>query len=174
MLMGGWSSRDQDLRAAGAWGTNLERNLVTRDPPSWRSLHEDAGSGPLVTRLRAKMVPWGSTSPVTWSPRNHLARCPKTPGPQRTRICVRMVPRGSTSRATWSLMDHPLWRARRPGHETTRTWCQAGPQRTIFRRDLVPGAPPWRVSAKEGGRGGSRRTRLCAGLIPAGSGLAAT
>ena len=128
MLMGGWSSRDQDLRAAGAWGTNLERNLVTRDPPSWRSLHEDAGSGPLVTRLRAKMVPWGSTSPVTWSPRNHLARCPKTPGPQRTRICVRMVPRGSTSRATWSLVHHPRRRPTRPGHERTRTRAKLVPR----------------------------------------------
>ena len=128
MLMGGWSSKDQDLRAAGPWGTNPERNLVTRDPPSWRSLHEDAGSGPLVTRLRAKMVPWGPTSPVTWSPRNHLARCPKTPGPQGTRFCVRMVPRGSTSRATWSLAHHPRRRPMRPGHVGTRTRAKLVPR----------------------------------------------
>jgi len=154
---GGWSSRDQDLRAGGPWGTNPERNLVTRDPPSWRSLHEDAGSGPPVTRLRAKMVPWGPTSSVTWSPRDHLARCPKTPGPQGIRFRVRMVPRGSTSRATWSLVHHPRRRSRRPGHERTRTWCQAGPQRTIFTRDLVPGAPArrfWR--------------RRAAGVVPGG------
>ena len=56
MPVDGWSSKDQDLRAAGPWGTNPVRNLVTTDPSSWRSLHEDAGSGPLVTRLRAKMV----------------------------------------------------------------------------------------------------------------------
>ena len=149
-------------------------NLVTRGPPSWRSGHEDAGSGPLVTRPRAEMVPREPTSPGTWSPRNHLARCPRTPGPQGTRFCVRMVPRGSTSRATWSLVHHPRRRPRRPGHERTRTWCQAGPQRTIFTRDLVPGAPPCPVLAKEGGRGGSRRTRSCAGLVPIGPGLPAT
>ncbi|MDK2930342.1 MAG: hypothetical protein PWR07_473 [Bacillota bacterium] len=105
--MGGWSSKDQDLRVGGPWGTNPVRNLVTRDPPFWRSGHEDAGSGPLVTRLRAEMVPRGPTSSGTWSPRNHLARCPRTPGPQGTRICVRMVPRGSASPATWSLVHHP-------------------------------------------------------------------
>ena len=174
MPVDGWSSKDQDLRAGGPWGTNPERNLVTRDPPSWRSIHEDAGSGPLVTRLRAKMVPWGPTSSVTWSPRNHLARCPKTPGPQGTRFCVRMVPRGSTSRATWSLVHHPRRRPRRPGHERTRTRRQAGPQRTIFTPDLVPGVPPCPVLAKEGGRGGSRRTRFHAGLVPTAPGLPAT
>jgi len=174
MPVDGWSSKDQDLRAAGPWGTSPDRNLVTRDPPSWRSGDEDAGSGPLVTRLRAKMVPWGPSSPATWSPRNHLARCPKTPGPQGTRICARLVPRGSTSRATWSLAHHPRRRQRRPGHERTRTWRQAGPQRTIFTRDLVPGAPPRPVLAKEGGRGGSRRTRSCAGLVLIGPDLPAS
>ena len=174
MPVDGWSSKDQELRATGPWGTNLERNLVTRDPPSWRSIHEDAGSGPLVTRLHAKMVPRGPSSPVTWSPRNHLARCPKTPGPQGTRFCVRMVLRGSTSRATWSLAHHPRRRPRRPGHGGTRTWCQAGPQRTIFTRDLVPGAPPCPVLAKEDGGGGSQRIRFQAGLIPTGPGLPAT
>jgi len=167
--MGGWSSKDQDLRVGGPWGINLERNLVTRNPSSWRSGDQDAGSGPLVTRLRANMVPWGPTSPVTWSPRNHLARYPKTPGPQGTRFCMQMVPRGSASRTTWSLVHHPRRRPRRPGHEGTRTWCQAGPQRTIFTRDLVPGAPPCPVLAKEGGRGGSQRTRSRAALIPRGS-----
>ena len=158
----------------GPWGTNPVRNVVTRDPPFWRSAHEDAGSGPLVTRLRAEMVPRDPTSSGTWSPRNHLARCPRTPGPQGTRICVRMVPRGSASPATWSLVHHPRRRPRRPGHERTRTWCQAGPQRTIFTRDLVPGAPPCRVLAKEVGRGGSRRTRFRPGLILTGPGLAPT
>ena len=128
MPVDGWSSKDQDLRAIGPWGTNLERNLVTRDPPSWRSGVEDAGSGPLVARLRTKMVPWGPSSSSTWSPRNHLARCPKTPGPQGTRICVRMVPRGSTSRATWSLVHHPRRRPRRPGHGGTRTCAKLVPR----------------------------------------------
>ncbi|MDK2932165.1 MAG: hypothetical protein PWR07_2296 [Bacillota bacterium] len=171
---GRWSPRDQDLRVGAPWGTNPVRNLVTRDPPSWRSGHDDAGSGPQVTRLRAEMVPRGPTSSGAWSPRNHLARCPRTPGPQGTRICVWVVPRGSTSQATWSLVHHPRRQPRRPGHERTRTWCQAGPQRTIFTRELVPGAPPCRVLAKDGGRGGSRRTRSCAGLIPTGPGLPAT
>jgi len=124
----GWCSGDQDLRATGPWGTNLERNLVTKDPPLWRSGDEDAGSGPLVTRLRAKMVPWGPSSPVTWSLRNHLARCSKTPGPQGTRICVQMVPRGSASRVTWSLVHHPWRRPRRPGHERTSTRAKLVPK----------------------------------------------
>ena len=128
MPVDGWSSKDQDLRATGPWRTNFERNLVTRDPSSWRSGDEDAGSGPLVTRLRAKMVPWGSTSPVTWSPRDHLARSPRTPGPQGTRTCVRMVPRGSTSRATWSLTDHPRRRSGRPGHERIKTCANLVPK----------------------------------------------
>ena len=174
MPVDGWSSKDQDSRAGGPWGTNPVRNLITRDPPSWRSGDEDAGSGPLVTRLRAKMVPWGPTLPVTWSLRNHLARHPKTPGPQGTRFCVRMVPRGSTSRATWSLVHHPRRRPRRPGHDGTRTWCQAGPRRTIFTLDLVPGAPPCLVSTRERGRGGSQGTRFRARLITTGPGLAAT
>ena len=74
------------------------------------------------------MVPWGSTSPVTWSPRNHLARSPRTPGSQGTRFCVRMVPRGSTSRATWSLVHHPRRRPTRPGHERTRTRAKLVPR----------------------------------------------
>jgi hypothetical protein len=74
------------------------------------------------------MVPWGPSSPVTWLLRNHLARCPKTPGPQGTRICVRVVPRGSTSRATWSLAHHPRRRQRRPGHERTRTRAKLVPR----------------------------------------------
>jgi len=128
MPLASWSSEDQDLRVGGPWGSKPVGNLVTRDPPSWRSGHEDAGSGPLVTRLRAEMVPREPTSSDTWSPRNHLARCPRTPGPQGTRICVRIVPRGSTSRATWSLVHHPLWRSRRPGHERIRTCAKLVPR----------------------------------------------
>ena len=74
------------------------------------------------------MVPWGPTSSVTWSLRNHLARCSKTPGPQGTRICVRMVPRGSTPQATWSLVHHPRRRPRRPGHGGTRTRAKLVPR----------------------------------------------
>ncbi|MDK2931704.1 MAG: hypothetical protein PWR07_1835 [Bacillota bacterium] len=174
MPVDGWCSKDQDLRAGGPWGTNPVRDLVTRDPPFWLSGDQDAGSGPLVSRLRAKMVLGGPTSSSTWSPRNHLARCPKTPGPQGTRFCVRAVPRGSTSPATWSLVHHPRRRPRRPGHGGTRTCAKLVPTGPSSCGIWSPVIHLARFLAKEGGRGGSRRTAFRAGLVPAGPGLAAT
>ena len=160
MPLASWSSEDQDLRVGGPWGSKPVGNLDTRDPPSWRSSHEDAGSGPLVPRLRAEMVPREPTSPGAWSPRNHLARCPRTPGPQGTRICVRIVPRGPTSRATWSLRDHPLWRSSRPGHERIRTCAKP-----------VPTGPSSRgIWSQELHLGGFRRRRVT-GVVPRGPGF---
>ncbi len=161
MPLARWSSEDQHLRVGGPWGSKPVRNLVTGDPPSWRSGHEGAGSGPLVTSLRAEMVPRGPTSSGTWSPRNHLARCARTPGPQGTRICVWVVPRGSTPQATWSLVHHPRRRSWRPGHEKIRT-----------RAKLVPRGPSSREIWSLVFHLARSWRRKAAGVVPGGTDLA--
>ena len=85
-LGGPWDPRIP--RPGGPWGTNLGRNLVTRDPPFSRLSRQNAELGPLVTRIHAKMVPGDPGSSATWSPGDHLHGCPWTGGPQGTRICA--------------------------------------------------------------------------------------
>ena len=95
-----------------------------------------------------------------WSPGDQVLRAD---GPQGINPAANLIPYGPTlvaAEASWSREEQGV--------------RQAGPQRTIFRRDLVPGAPPCPVSTREGGRGGSRRTRFRPGLIPTGPGLPAT
>jgi len=110
-LAPGWSlGRPRDPRiscVAGPCGSNPVRNLVTRDPPSSRFSRQKAGTGPLVTRTHAEMVPREPSSSTTWSPGNHLPRCPWAAGPQRTRLCGQMVPGGTTLFEMWILKTQP-------------------------------------------------------------------
>ena len=165
--MGGWSSKDQDLRATGPWGTNLEQNLVTTDPPSWRSIHEDAGSGPLVTRLRAKMVPRGPGFACGWSPGDQRR---EQPGPLWTTPCggqgvlvtrgpgrgAKLVPRGPSSRGIWSLVRHlaGFWRRSAAGV------VPRGP-------DFEPGWSPQDHVCPQLGPRGSTRLPAVGGCVPA-------
>jgi len=83
------------------------RNLVTRDPPFSRLSRQNAGTGPLGTRIHAEMVPRDPGSSAAWTPGDHLHGCPWTAGPQRTRICGQMVPGGTTLFEMWILKTQP-------------------------------------------------------------------